>query len=231
MDKISEGSVHWFWRNRGASPKKRCFEKNAFKVFFNKKSLKNLTYTYNIYTYNIYIHIHINSKNVKKKSIFPKWPTRIHPEATFYLEDICYAFRCEKTLHLLRLSTNWPIFWCPQKTGNASRPRHETSTEINSSRTARCQESMTGGVKFQALHTRLGQIFLAASLSLKSKSPLLNRRNQFLTVWTVRVWLLYASTIERWHPAADFFKWKQKRMASCKLRFVGSNSGIIEAQK
>ena len=43
MVEISEGSVHWFWRNRGASPKKRCFEKMAFKVFFNKKSLNNLT--------------------------------------------------------------------------------------------------------------------------------------------------------------------------------------------
>ena len=60
---------------------------------------------------------------------------------------IC-GFRCEKTLHLLRLSTNRPIFWCPPKTGNASRSGYETSTETNSSWTARCQESMAGGVTF-----------------------------------------------------------------------------------
>ena len=48
----------------------------------------------------------------------------------------------------MRLSTNRSIFWCPEKTGNASRPGHETSTETNSSRTARCQESMAGGVTF-----------------------------------------------------------------------------------
>ena len=43
---------------------------------------------------------------------------------------------------------NGPIFCCPQKTGNASRPGYETSTETNSSRTVRCQESMVGGVTF-----------------------------------------------------------------------------------
>ena len=51
-------------------------------------------------------------------------------------------------LYLLRLSTNRPIFECPQKTGNASRPGHETLTETNSSQTARCEESMVGGVTF-----------------------------------------------------------------------------------
>ena len=52
-----------------------------------------------------------------------------------------------------------------------------------------------------------------------SKSPLLNRRNQFSTVWTVEVWLPYAFPSKRWHPAADFFEWKQESIAS-RLKIV-----------
>ena len=66
-------------------------------------------------------------------------------------ENILYNFtvsnfKSKITIHRLRLSTNRPIFWCPQKTGNAYRLGHETSIEKNSSRTARGQESMAGGV-------------------------------------------------------------------------------------
>ena len=44
---------------------------------------------------------------------------------------------------------SWDTLWDqPQKTGNASRPGNEPSIVTNSSRMARCQESMAGGVTF-----------------------------------------------------------------------------------